>query len=193
MNPFEIGASDIEFLIDVAGQTVKINDVEQKAIITNAKISDYEDRYIHTLQPIQRGNLIEYNREHYLVISETVTQRYGKYKALMRHCNYEIVIEGQEVCEIVSYNDFGEPIYECHTTESISVPAIVDTYAFKVDDFAPIRVPEKQIVVIVQENETNKNKFVTNATFEVMGQTWKVIAVDLTKKGLLILTCELDV
>jgi len=45
----------------------------------------------------------------YLVISETVTQHHSKYKTLMRHCNYEIVIEGQEVCEIVSYNDFGEP------------------------------------------------------------------------------------
>ncbi|MGG3845568.1 DUF6406 domain-containing protein [Aeribacillus composti] len=192
MNPFQIDSSDIQFLFDSAGLTVKINDAEQKALITNAKIGDFEDKYIHTLQPIQRGNLIEYNGENYLVISETVTQRHSKYKALIRHCNYDIEMEGQEVCEIVGYNDFGEPIYECHPTESINVPAIIDKYTFKIDDFAPIRVPENQIIITMQDNETNKSKFVVNETFEVMGQTWKVIDVDMTRTGLLILTCELS-
>lgn len=192
MNPFAFDTSDFQFLLDSVGETVKINDVEQKALITNAKIGDYEDKYIHTLQPIQRGNLIEYNGENYLIISDTVTQRYGKYKSLMRHCNYEIVIEGQEVCEIVGWNDFGEPIYECHTTESINIPVIIDKYAFKVDDPAPIRVPDKQIIVTMQENETNKSKFTVNTTFEIMEQTWKVIDVDKTRTGLLILTCELS-
>ncbi|ASA96506.1 Ig domain-containing protein [Anoxybacillus flavithermus] len=190
MNPFTFDTSDFQFLLDSIGETVKINDVEQKAIIPNAKIGDYEDRYIHTLQPIQRGNLIEYNREHYLVISETVTQRYGKYKALMRHCNYEIVIEGQKVCKIVSYNVFGEPIEECHTTESFSVPAIIDKYTFKIDGFAPIRVPENQIIVTIREDDNTKQKFVANATFEVMDKTWKVVNIDKTRTGLLILTCE---
>ena len=190
MNPFTFDTSDFQFLLDSIGETVKINDVEQKAIITNAKIGDYEDRYIHTLQPIQRGNLIEYNREQYLVISETVTQRYGKYKALMRHCNYTIVVAGEKVCKIVGHNDFGEPIEECHSFKSISVPVIVDKYAFKVDDPAPIRVPDQQIIVTMQENETNKSKFTVNTKFDVMGQTWKVIDVDKTRTGLLILTCE---
>jgi hypothetical protein len=190
MNPFEIDSYDIKFLIDSAGQTVKINDVEQKALITNAKIGDFEEKYIHTLQPIQRGNLIGLEGEKYLIISDTVTKRHSKYKALMRHCNYLIEIEGQEVCEIVGYNDFGEPIYECHPTESINVPAIIDKYTFKIDDFAPIRVPENQIIVTVQDNETNKSKFTVNTTFEAMGETWKVIDVDLTRNGLLVLTCE---
>ncbi|MBA2876867.1 hypothetical protein HNR31_003690 [Anoxybacillus caldiproteolyticus] len=34
------------------------------------------------------------------------------------------------------------------------------------------------------------SKFTVNTTFEVMGKTWKVIDVDLTRNGLLILTCE---
>ncbi|GLH62403.1 Ig domain-containing protein [Parageobacillus sp. G301] len=192
MNPFQIDNSDFQFLLDSIGETVTIDNVEQKAIINNAKIGDYEEKYIYTLSNIQRGNLILHNGKNYIIVSDVTEGKLYK-KALMRHCNYTIVVEGQEVCEIVGYNVFGEPIYECHTTESINVPAIVDTYAFKVDDFAAIRVPEKQIVVIVQENETNKNKFTVNATFEVMGKTWKVIDADLTKKGLLILTCELNV
>ena len=189
MNPFQIDTSDFQFLLDTVGETVKINDVEKKAIVNNAKIGDYEDKYIYTLDSIQRGNLILHNVKNYLIISDVTEGKLYK-KALMCHCNYTIVVEGQEVCEIVGWNDFGEPIYECHTTESISVPAIIDKYTFKIDDFAPIRVPENQIIVSIQNNKTNKSKFTVNATFEVMGQTWKVVDVDLTRKGLLILTCE---
>ncbi|MBE2939011.1 Ig domain-containing protein, partial [Anoxybacillus flavithermus] len=68
----------------------------------------------------------------------------------------------------------------------------IDKYTFKIDDFAPIRVPENQIIVTIREDDNTKQKFVANATFEVMGKTWKVVDVDLTRKGLLILTCELS-
>ncbi|OAO80951.1 hypothetical protein [Anoxybacillus flavithermus] len=192
MNPFAINNSDFQFLLDSVGETVTIDNVEQKAIINNAKIGDYEDKYIYTLSDIQRGNLILHNKKKYLIVSDVTEEKLYK-KALMRHCNYEIVIEGQKVCKIVSYNVFGEPIEECHTTESISVPVIVDKYAFKVDDPAPIRVSENQIIVTVQDNETNKSKFTVNTKFDVMGKTWKVVDVDLTRKGLLILTCELGI
>jgi hypothetical protein len=191
MNPFAFDTSDFQFLLDSVGETVKINDVEQKAIVNNAKIGDYEDKYIYTLSNIQRGNLILHNGKNYLIVSD-VTEGKLYNKALMRHCNYTIVVEGQEVCEVVGYNDFGEEIIECHPTESINVPAIVDKYTFKIDDFAPIRVPENQIIVTVQDNETNKSKFTVNTTFEAMRKTWKVIDVDMTRNGLLILTCELS-
>lgn len=189
MNPFQIDNSDFQFLLDSIGETVTIDNVPKKCIVQNGNIGDYEDKYIYTLDSIQRGNLIVYNKKNYLIVSDVTEGKLYK-KALMRHCNYEIVIEGQKVCKIVGHNDFGEPIEECHTTESISVPAILDKYAFKVDDPAPIRVPDRQIIVTMQENETNKSKFTVNTKFEVMGQTWKVIDVDKTRTGLLILTCE---
>lgn len=189
MNPFTFDTSDFQFLLDSIGETVTIDNVPKKCIVQNAKIGDYEEKYIYTLSNIQRGNLILHNKKKYLIVSD-VTE--GKlYKALMRHCNYEIIVEGQKVCKIVGHNDFGEPIEECHSFKSISVPVIVDKYAFKVDDPAPIRVPDQQIIVTMQENETNKSKFTVNTKFDVMGQTWKVIdKVDKTRTGLLILTCE---
>ncbi|WP_117017569.1 Ig domain-containing protein [Aeribacillus pallidus] len=192
MNPFTIDNSDFQFLVDSIGETVTIDNVEKKVIVNNAKIGDYEEKYIYTLDSIQRGNLIVYNGKNYLIVSDVTEGKIYK-KALMRHCNYTIVVEGQEICEIVGYNDFGEPIYECHTTESISIPTIIDKYTFKIDDFAPIRVPENQVIVTMQDNETNKSKFTVNSTFEVMEQTWKVIDVDMTRNGLLILTCELGI
>lgn len=191
MNPFAFDTSDFQFLIDSIGETVTIDNVPKKCIVQNGNIGDYEDKYIYTLEPIQRGNLIVYNGKNYLIISD-VTEGKLYRKALMRHCNYTIVVAAEEVCEIVGYDPFGDPIYECHATELINIPAIVDKYAFKVDDPAPIRVPDKQIIVTMQENETNKSKFTVNTTFEIMEQTWKVIDVDKTRTGLLILTCELS-
>lgn len=191
MNPFTFDTSDFQFLLDTVGETVTIDNVEQKAIINNAKIDDYEEKYIYTLDSIQRGNLIVYNRKNYIIASDVTEGKFYK-KAIMRKCNYTIVVAGEKVCKIVGHNDFGEPIEECHTNESISVPVIVDKYAFKVDDPAPIRVPDQQIIVTMQENETNKSKFTVNTKFDVMGQTWKVIDVDKTRTGLLILTCELS-
>ncbi|KYD26204.1 hypothetical protein [Geobacillus sp. B4113_201601] len=190
MNPFTFDTSDFQFLLDSVGETVSIDNVEQKAIITNTKIGDYEDIYIHTLEPIQRGNLILHNKKNYLIVSDVTEGLYKK--ALMRRCNYVIEIEGQEVCEIVGHNDFGEPIEECHPTVSINVPVIIDKYNFKIDDFAPIRVPENQVIVTMQDSQENREKFAVNSTFEVMNKKWKVIDVDLTRTGLLILTCELS-
>ncbi|MBE2932348.1 Ig domain-containing protein [Anoxybacillus flavithermus] len=189
MNPFAFDTSDFQFLLDSIGETVTIDNVPKKCIVQNAKIGDYEDKYIYTLSDIERGNLILHNKKKYLIVSDVTEGKLYK-KALMRHCNYEIIVEGQKVCKIVGHNDFGEPIEECHTTESFSVPVFVDKYAFKIDDPAPIRVPDKQIIVTMQENETNKSKFTVNTKFDVMGQTWKVIDVDKTRTGLLILTCE---
>lgn len=191
MNPFTFNTSDFQFLLDSIGETVTIDNVPKKCIVQNGNIGDYEDIYIYTLDSIQRGNLIVYNGKNYLIVSDVTHGKIYK-KAKMRRCNYTIVVEGRKVCEIVGYNDFREPIYECHTTESIFVPAIIDKYAFKVDDPAPIRVSENQIIVTVQDNETNKSKFTVNATFEVIGKTWKVVDVDITRNGLLILTCELS-
>lgn len=190
MNPFAFNTSDFQFLLDTIGETVTIDNVTKKCIVQNAKIGDFEDKYIYIPDSIQRGNLILHNEKNYLIVSD-ITEGKLYNKALMRHCNYEIVVEGQKVCKIVGHNVFGEPIEECYTTESISVPAIIDKYTFKIDDFAPVRVAENQIIVTMQDNETNKSKFTVNTKFEVMGKTWKVIDVDLTRTGLLILTCEL--
>lgn len=190
MNPFAINNSDFQFLLDSIGETVTINNVSKKCIVQNGNIGDYDEKYIYTLDSIQRGNLILHNGKNYLIVSDITEGKIYK-KALMRHCNYEIVVEGRK-CEIVSYNVFREPIYECHTTESINIPAIVDKYTFKIDNFAPIRLPENQIIVTMQENETNKSKFTVNTKFGVMGHTWKVVDVDITRNGLLILTCELS-
>ncbi|RBP95390.1 hypothetical protein DFO70_103432 [Cytobacillus firmus] len=129
------------------------------------------------------------DNEKYLVITESITKRGGKYKSLMRHCNVMIDLPGEEVCEKVGENDFGEPIFECTTGDPVLVPSIVDNKSFSVEDSAAIRVPDNQIIVVVKDNDYNREKFQLNNTFTFEG-VYKVIHRDFTKRGLMILTCE---
>ncbi|GGJ80520.1 hypothetical protein GGR02_003483 [Anoxybacillus voinovskiensis] len=182
--------NDFQFLLDMTGETVLVDNVSRKCILQNAKIGDYEEKYIYTLSSIQRGNIVRHNEKNYLVVSD-VTENSVYRKALMRKTNETIRIEQTEQ-RIVSYNDFGEPIYENVVVSVADVPCIVDKYTFRIDDFAPIRVAENQIIVTMKDDVLNREKFVVNFEFVLYEQNWKVIDVDMTKKGILILTGELN-
>lgn len=189
---FQANSADLEFLFNEAGQKVLINDVERISVITNPPLSEYEERHIHTLETVSQGDMVSLDNEKYLVITESISKRGEKYKALMRHCNVMIELPGEEVCEKVAENDFGEPIFECTTGDPVYVPSIVDNKSFSVDDSAAIRVPDNQIIVVVKDNALNRDKFQVNNTFTFEG-SYKVVHRDFTKKGLMILTCEMSV
>ncbi|QNG59423.1 Ig domain-containing protein [Bacillus sp. PAMC26568] len=187
---FNYDDTDIQFLLDQAGREVLVNDSPRQALITNPAISEQEERYIHTLERVCRGDTVEFDNVGYICITESITKRNGKYKALIRHCNYPLELPGEEVCVIVGENDFGDPLYECTNGESISIPAIVDNKSFSIDLGNAINVPNNQIIVTLQNNETNSDTFTLNYQFDVMESKWKVVNRDLSKNGLLILTCE---
>jgi hypothetical protein len=188
MNLFESNNEDIQYIVDNFGHEVSVNNSSVKAIITNNVVSEYEDKYISSTQSIKRGDLVKDGTVNYLVITESVTKRYSKYKAIMRHCNYTVDVPGEEVCVVVGQNDFGEDIIEC-TSTPVPTPLIVDNKSFSIEKGA-INLPNNQILVTMQDNATNKGEMTVNKTFSLMGSTWKVLNVDLTKNGLLLLTCE---
>lgn len=190
--------NDIEFLIDTMGDTVLINDTEYKALITHSNENKHEERYIHTLEQIKQGDLITYDNEKYLVVTESVTKRANKYKALMRHCNYSVEIPGATE-EVMMTDDDGNPIYDRYgdeifitvETDPISIYTIVDNKSFAVSG-TQLLVADNQILITVQDNETNRDKLQVNSTFNVMDSEWKVRNVDKTQKGLLVITCEIN-
>lgn len=186
--------NDIKNLIESAGRNVLINNVARKVLIstnTNLKISEFEDRYIHSTHSIQRGDLIQYNNENYLIISESATRRNEKYKALMRHCNTNIEIIVVELIDTGEKDYRGAPIYnEVETT--ITVPSIVDSKTFSVDSGNAINLVNNQITVTVQDNEQTRG-IAINDTFIVNGQNRKLVNIDYSKNGLLILYCDLGV
>lgn len=186
---FQANTADLDYLFNTEGQTVLINDIERQAIITNPSISEYDQKYIHTLETVYMGDMVTLDNDKYLVITETVSKRGAKYKALMRHCNFIIKIENYEEVQ-TGETPFGDPIYENVLISTDYIPAIVDNKTFSIDTMSAIRVADNQIVVVIQDNELNLVKFAVNQTFNVMDKSWKVLNHDKTKKGLLILTCE---
>jgi hypothetical protein len=193
---FTPNKEDLQFLFESAGMDVLINDVTQQAIITLPPLSDSEERYIHTLQRINMGDMVTFDDNKYLVINETISPRNGKYKAKIRHLNYELQIAGEAIQDLLRdengnpiLDDFGRPIPITIEGDPIYIPCIVEQQAFTIEE-GQIRIPNNEILITVQDNEVNREKLILNFEFNLMTKTWKVTNVDLTRKGLMIITCQ---
>ncbi|MCC3645843.1 hypothetical protein JGK52_03975 [Cytobacillus oceanisediminis] len=189
---FQANSADLEFLFNEAGQKVLINDVESIALLTNANfLNENDERYIHTLDKIKLGDMITYQNEKYLVITEIINKKYGKFKAIIRHCNHYILVAGEIEQVLIGHDPMtGRPIYEDRQGDPHPVPSIIDNKSFSVGGTTQFQVPDNQIIVVLQDNELNRDKLQVNNTFTFEG-VYKVIHTDFTKKGLMILTCEM--
>jgi len=186
---FTYNIEDLRYIFDSVGQSVIVNDAKINVIVTNPPVDEYEQRYIHSLQKVSRGDIVTLEGEKYISITETVTKRHSKFKTLIRHCN--VTIEKEIFVEVfVGESDFGEPIYELVYDHSEFIPAIVDNKSFSVNNSSAWRYPENQMEVIVRDIEENRTLFSVGEKFETVGKSWRVLNQDLSKSGLMILTCE---
>ncbi|MGG4000743.1 Ig domain-containing protein [Anoxybacillus kestanbolensis] len=188
MNPFAIDNSDFQFLLDSIGETVIINNVPKKCIVQNAKIGDYEDKYIYTLSNIQRGNLILHNEKNYLIISDVTEGKQYK-KAIMRKCTHTIRVmiqEGQQI--LIGTTPWGEEQYK--TTDPVydDFPCIVEQEKIVIEG-SQIKTSDSEILITLQDNEHTR-KIKVNDVYEVAGARYKIVHINYTKSGLLIIKCE---
>ncbi|NNV01646.1 Ig-like domain-containing protein [Brevibacillus sp. MCWH] len=177
INLFQTNPDDIQYIFDILGQDVLVNNHSVRAVITNTPINqtstaiDYDDKKISTLQPIKCGDLVHYCDEDWLIISEINGQRYGKYKGIMRVCDYPIKFNFEGIVK--------------------EFPAIVDGRVFDVEIGQFMTLPASKIVVTMQENQETLQIGV-GQRFIKMGRAWAVEAIDRTEKGLLRLWCKED-
>lgn len=191
---FSPNIEDIQFLFESTGQSVSINNVVTQAIITNTGLAEHEKKHIHTISPVKMGDLITIDDENYLITSDTAIKRYGKYKAIMEHCNFTITI--RVVTKVLMRDENGNVIYDGGGNvvwieiegEPILVPSIIDQQSFTIEG-NQLRVANNQILVTVQDNETNRDKLKVNEVFSFEGN-YKVLNMDYTKKGLIVVTAE---
>ncbi|MGE6259203.1 hypothetical protein ACQKCU_15070 [Heyndrickxia sporothermodurans] len=196
MQIFEINKDEMESIFNMASRTILVNDVERKAIITNPQFSQNEERFINTLDVVTQGDIVKIDEYYYLVVSENITKRHSKYKAKIRHCSYIIRIPGEITSEPMLdedgnqvYDSQGRPVFIEIEGEPYFIPAIVDKNKFNIVG-GQILVADDQVIITVQDNELNTDKFAVNKEFDSMNKKWKVRNQDRTKRGLLILTCE---
>lgn len=172
INLFQSNPDDFQYILDTIGQDVQINNQSVKVVISNTTLStDVDDKKISTLTPIERGDIVHYNNEDWLIISEVNGQRNGRYRAFMRVCDYPI-----------KFNFQGDVK---------SFPSIIDGKVFDVETGQYMTLPNSKILVTLQENEETL-QIVVGQRFIKMGRAWEVEAIDRTEKGLLRLWCKED-
>ncbi|WP_025843749.1 hypothetical protein [Brevibacillus agri] len=177
INLFQPNPDDFRYILESFGQWITVNNQPVQAVITNTPINqtsaaiDFDDKKLATLTPIKCGDIVHYNDEDWLIISEINGQRYGKYKGIIRVCDYPIKfnIEG-------TVKEF---------------PTIIDGKVFDTETGQFMTLPNSKILVTLQENQETL-QIEVGQRFIKMGSAWQVDAIDRTHKGLLRLWCKQD-
>ena len=174
MNIFDFPNNDYLYLLSMAGDDIYINNgtIPKKALINNLPVNRQADiRTIATKEEIKRGDLINWDNEYWLIISEIGQKRYSYYKGIIQKCNYNIKFNFQGTIK--------------------EFPAIVDSKVFDTETNQFFSVPAGKIVVTMQDSVDSEN-ITIGQRFIKMKNAWKVTGIDRTKNGLLMLWCDLD-
>lgn len=165
---------DFLYLQNLAGDDIKINGVgTYKALINYFKTNRYEDlRTIATMTEIKRGDIITWDGEDWLVISEIGHKRFCYYKGIIQKVNYNIkfIFEDGRIKEF---------------------PAIIDGKVFDVESNQFFYFQTGKVIVLLQDNDDTR-KITIDRRFIKRDKAFKVIGTDWTDKGLIKLYCELD-
>jgi len=174
LNIFNFPSNDYLYLLSMAGDDIYINNgtIPKKALINNLPVNRQADiRTIATKEEIKRGDLVNWDNEYWLIISEIGHKRYSYYKGIIQKCNYNIKFNFEGTIK--------------------QFPAIVDSRVFDVETNQYLSIPAGKIVVTMQSNVDSENINI-GQRFIKMKQAWKVTGIDRTKNGLLMLYCDLD-
>lgn len=171
-NAFNI-PDDFEYILDCLGKEVSINGTSRLAVIGNRTINgSFDDKTISTLTPINRGDLITYGGNQYLIISEVngTREQTTRYKGMMRRCNYNIKFNFQGFIK--------------------KFPTIINTKTAGISEGQYISLPYGTIQVVLQENPDTL-EISLNQRFIIIGNPYKVTAIDRSARGLITLTAEI--
>lgn len=150
-------------------ENIIVNNTDTSAIVEDVSdgLTYYADKYIITKFSIKTGNIVTYNDMKYLIISQ-IDRNKGINRARIRECNYSINFNFEGNIERVS--------------------SIINSVSFDIETNTIFSFETGKIILYI-----NTDTFVdTGQRFIIMGSAWKVVGVDRTKQGLLILHCEKD-
>lgn len=166
-------------------ETVLINGKEQQAYVTTAYLGLAENRHISSLQPFNRGDLVEHKGHTYLVTEEVKTKRHNKYRATMTSCNYYFTVRDLIGREIIGYNDFGQPIYKNIYGEPYNLHGVMKEWDRKLDQAFAINMMQVTFFIDVQDNAINREQFKVNNIYEIRGKNMKVVLHEKSNDGIL--------
>lgn len=164
----------LDFLLFEKGEPVTINLIPRQAMVTDASRSTdhyFSDKQIRTKEPISTGALVAYQDETWMIISQ-VDKNAVSQQARIRKCNHvtKLIVE--------------DWLYE--------LPGILEMVSLSVSSNVDIRVATGNMRVTLQNNKIT-SKIAINDRFIASLAAWKIVGLDYTKTGLIIMTAERDV
>lgn len=167
--------TDYEFLLSQMGSNVIINEASTpiKAIITNTNLDqNYDDKKISSLSSLQRGDIVDYAGQRFMIISEESTKRYNKFKGIMRLLPHTIIINSQ--CRFYAL--------DCYIT--VGNLGVTSGQVISIADGT---------IQVHFSNRIHEFKVKLDDRFFVNGQVFKVTGIDdFSREGIVNLTCEKD-
>ncbi|STO12867.1 Uncharacterised protein [[Flavobacterium] thermophilum] len=166
---------------------VKIDDVDTEVVIVNKDDSTQKELLLRPNQTVKKGATVLIGTQYYLVTDfngNGINQ-----KAKIKLCNNFFVLKGEVTRIIVSYDIFGDPIYEEINGSSIEIPCIVETSITTDDTDEAINLPEGRIRVTIPYTE--HEDVAIDKEFIMYNEKYKIIGIDHTQsinnEGLLII------
>ncbi|QUL57358.1 Ig-like domain-containing protein [Paenibacillus tritici] len=167
--------ADFEFIQSQIGTDVYINQsaTPTRVVITNTNLnSGYDDKKITSLSPIHRGDTIVYEGNKYMLISEINTERYNKFKGIIRRLPQTIIVNSS--CRF------------------IHVDCFITVGDLGVTSGKVITVADGSINVFTNNYYKDLGLEIGNRFF-VDGQMFKITGIDtFSQKGIANLSCEKD-
>lgn len=161
-----------DFFIQELGQEVILKGNAKKAIISDRSNNPdfFDDKYIRTVETFDTGNVLEYQNEKWMVVSQIVRDR-NTYRAKIRRADWQIKFYiGNMLCQTY---------------------CIVDNTDVKLDEGKIITTSKDEMKLIVQ-NTDNTNQLTIDHRFLKFGFAWKITGFDKSRKGLIIIYAKKD-
>lgn len=163
---------NVDFLLWEEGEDIKHNSIDKKVLIEDTTNFDnyYDDKNITVDFEIATGDLIFYQNYTWIIQNE-IDKNIRTYKARIRKAKHNIKFVIDD-----SISEF---------------PSIIDTKIMDTQSGQFITLPSGEIKVVLQANEYSKN-LKRDIRFIKMGSVFKIVGIDRSKIGLIILHCKED-
>jgi len=173
---------------------VLINYEKHAKIIMNQKWdADGEAmKVIGHIVDIERGNLIEYNNEYWLVVTKPEDNRIYR-KAEVRLCSTSFPVKLEDKEMLIGYDKLNRPIYETIAGEITNLPCLVkmnDASTAIADVNEPVNLLDNQVMVTIPYTEAPS--IALNEQFSLYNEIYRIIRIDpsssINKIGILRIT-----
>jgi hypothetical protein len=166
------------------------------AFISNSTFSPNSSYHIHSLELFKSGDYTKIKEDSdniYLVTSDVLEMRGGKYKATLEYCNYSvpwIVIEKV----LIGYDHLGRPVYEEQEVLKGYIPCILKYKDFSFSSNEAVNLTKPIYEITVRDNDAAKSYFkLDESTYNdvtIYDATYRIINVDYSKQGLIRIRLE---